>query len=72
MPTYVRAVGTVAVLHQQADRLDAGGPRQLAQLGDLGSFLGAGSEHGDEESPLRLQSRRGVWLRVRHRSDYAP
>ena len=66
------AVGTVAVLHQQADRLDARCPRELAQLGDLGGLLGARGEHGHEESPLRLPSRRGVWRACVIRSDYAP
>ena len=59
LPDVRPSIGLRAVLHDRADRLDAGRPRELAQLGDLGGFLG-GREHGQQKSALGLCPGRGV------------
>ena len=51
----VRArVGKPPVLDDLADRLDAGRPRELLELGELVGAVGSGREHGDEEPTLGL------------------
>ena len=59
LPDVRPPIGLRAMLHDRADRLDAGRARELAQLGDLSGFLG-GREHGQEKSALGLCPGRGV------------
>jgi hypothetical protein len=55
-------IGFRATLDELADRLHARGTRELAQLSELVGFVDARSQHGDDESPLRLRARGGIWL----------
>ena len=56
---------TGAMLHDAADRLDAGGARELLDLGQLVVGIRTLSQHREDEPALRL---RGTW---NHRGDYA-
>ncbi len=47
-----------AVLHDGADRLDAGRPRELAHLGELLVGVDPLAQHGEDEAALGL---RGTW-----------
>ena len=67
LPTYVRGSGVRAVLDELADRRDAGGARELAELGELAVGVGAlSATRATSEPALRLRARRGIGL-ARHR-----
>jgi succinyl-diaminopimelate desuccinylase len=50
------------VLDDLADRLNAGSPRELLELGELVGTVGSGREHGDEEPTLGLGRRGAIGL----------
>jgi hypothetical protein len=54
------------VLHELSDRLDAGSPQQLTELGELGLRVGGGSQHRRDEAALRLGPGRGIRLVLCH------
>ena len=56
--------GLRAVLDELADRLDAGGARELAQLGELLARRRGRREHRDDEPALGLGARRGSGWRT--------
>ena len=62
LPHVAALVGLRAPLDELADRLDSGGARELAQLSELVGFVDPRSQHGDDESPLRLRARGGIRL----------
>ena len=59
-------IGARAVLDDLRDRVDAGGARELLELGDLVCRVGAGREHGEDEPALGLGRRRAIGLFHRH------
>ena len=59
-------VGPRTALDQLAHRLDAGGTRKLTQLVELVLLVHPRSQHGDDESPLRLHARGGIRLALCH------
>ena len=59
-------VGPSAPLNDLPDRLDAGRPRQLAELAQLLVVVVVRAQHGDDESPLGLQALSRVRLAVGH------
>ena len=59
-------VGPRTTLHQLPHRLDAGGTRKLTQLVELVRLVHPRSQHGDDESSLRLHARGGIRLALCH------
>ena len=55
-------IGVGAVLDDACDRLDAGGARELLELGQLVVRVDALAEHGEDEPALGLGARRGIGL----------
>ena len=53
------------VLHELADGVDARGPRELVELGELRGFLGR-EQTRDREPALRLRAGQRIRLVVRH------
>ena len=66
LPTYVRCAGRGAVLHDAADRLDAGRARELLDLGELVVRICSLGQHREDEPALGL---RGTW---NHRGALCP
>ena len=65
LPTYVRGIGSRPVLHELADRVDAGGPRELVELCQLRGLVGR-AEARDGEPALGLRAGQRIGLMVRH------
>jgi succinyldiaminopimelate transaminase len=65
------AIRTRAVLRELADRLDARGLCQLAELREPILRIHGWFEHGEGESALQLGTGRSIGLTGGHRSDYA-
>ena len=65
-PDVAALVGPRPPLDELADRLDPGGARKLAQLVELVVLVDPRSQHGDDESPLRLHARGGIRLALSH------
>lgn len=55
------------MLDELADGLDARGPRELVELGELLVGIGAVGEDGDREPALRRCARSRIGLARRHR-----
>jgi hypothetical protein len=66
LPDVAALVGPRPPLDELAYRFDAGGARKLTQLVELVLFVGTRSQHGDDESPLRLHARGGIRLALSH------
>ena len=64
-------VGSLTLLHELRDWLDAGGAGKFAQLGELLLGIDAPREHGEHESALLLGTGRRVWLVNLHEPDHA-
>jgi hypothetical protein len=60
-----------AVLDELADRLDPGGARELAELGELLPPVDTFREHPDDEPALRLRPGGRIGLAHGHARDYA-
>ena len=58
LPTYVRCAGRARCCTTRADRLDAGGARELLDLGELVVGVCSLSQNREDEPALRL---RGTW-----------
>jgi hypothetical protein len=65
-PDVAALVRPRTALDQLANRLDSGGTRKLTQLVELVLLVDPGGQHGDDESPLRLQARGGIRLALSH------
>ena len=61
-------VGRLPSLDEFADRRDACGSQQLAQLAQLLALVHPGAQHGDDESALGLRPGRGVRLVMGHKA----
>ena len=60
-------IGALPLLDELADRLDPGGPRQLAQLAELVLGVGPLRQHREHEAALGLRARVRIGLAGRHR-----
>ncbi len=65
-------VGACAMLDEHPDRLDAGGARELRQLGELGVRVEAGRQHREDEAALELGAGRGIGPAVTHDARIMP
>jgi hypothetical protein len=54
------------MLHELAHGSDAGGPRQLSELSELGLAVDPSREDADEEAALRLRPGCGIGLTRGH------
>jgi hypothetical protein len=65
-PHVAALVGSRTALDQLTDGLHSGGTRKLTQLIELVLLVDPWSQHGDDESPLRLRARSGIRLALSH------
>jgi hypothetical protein len=66
LPHVAALVGPRPSLDELAYRLDSGRARQLTQLVELVLLVDPRSQHGDDESSLRLRARGGIRLALSH------
>ena len=55
-----------SMLDRRSHGLHTGGPCELCDLVELAALVGAGSQHGHDEAPLRLDAGTGLGLARRH------
>ena len=63
-------IGPGAGLDERRDGLDAGRPRQLADLGELLAGIGSLRQDGDDEPSLRIRPGGGIGLAMGHGTKY--